>query len=83
MIWHDYDETGKEIGWVLRKERWGEGYASLLTGHLAALAAAEGKDAVIECVPEQKVTRTIAEKHGFLEEGERDGLIVYRKRREV
>lgn len=79
VIYHDYDEDSKEIGWVLKKEVWGRGMAGLLTKQLLAMAAAEGKNAVIECVPAQKATKRIAEKHGFTEAGIRDGLEVFRK----
>jgi len=81
VIYHDYDDVSKEIGWVLKKEIWGHGMAGLLTKQLVAMAQSEGKDAVIECVPEQLATRTIAEKHGFLKVGERDGLDIYRRER--
>lgn len=81
VIYHDYDDTGKEIGWVLKKEIWGHGMASLLTKQLVAMAASEGKDAVIECVPEQQVTRVIAENHGFRKVGENNGLLIYRRER--
>ena len=81
VIYHDYDEKSKEIGWVLKKEARGQGMAGLLTKQMTAMAAAEGKDAVIECVPAQQVTKKIAEKHGFVRTGTRDGLEVYRRRR--
>ncbi|MBQ4425266.1 MAG: GNAT family N-acetyltransferase [Lachnospiraceae bacterium] len=81
VIYHDYDEKSKEIGWVLKKEARGQGMAGLLTKQMTAMAAAEGKDAVIECVPAQQVTKKIAEKHGFVRSGTRDGLEVYRRRR--
>ena len=81
MIYHDYDDTSKEIGWVLKKEIWGHGMASLLTKQLVAMAASEGKDAVIECVPEHQVTRVIAENYGFRKVGESRGLDVYRRTR--
>ena len=81
VIYHDYDDTSKEIGWVLKKEIWGHGMASLLTKQLVALAASEGKDAVIECVPEQLATRVIAENHGFRKVGESSGLDIYRRER--
>ncbi len=80
VIFHDYDDTSKEIGWVLKKEIWGHGMASLLTKQLVAMAASEGKDAVIECIPEQQATRTIAEKHGFQKIGENEGLDIYRRK---
>ncbi|MBQ6541133.1 MAG: GNAT family N-acetyltransferase, partial [Lachnospiraceae bacterium] len=83
VIYHDYDDTSMEIGWVLKKEIRGHGMASLLTKQLAAMAASEGKDAVIECVPEQAATKVIAEKHGFRKAGESDGLDIYRRERNV
>ncbi len=79
VIYHDYDETGKEIGWVLKKEVWGKGMAGLLTKQLVAMAASEGKGAVIECVPEQTATKRIAETHGFTRAGFREGLEIYRR----
>lgn len=81
VIYHDYDEKSKEIGWVLKKEKWGQGMAGLLTKQLIAMAASEGKDTVIECVPEQLATRRIAEKHGFQKADECNGLIIYRRKR--
>ena len=81
VIYHDYDDTSKEIGWVLKKEIWGHGMAGLLTKQLVAMAALEGKDAVIECVSEQLKTRAIAEKHGFQKAGESDGLDIYRRKK--
>ena len=81
VIYHDYDDTSKEIGWVLKKEIWGHGMASLLTKQLVAKAASEGKDAIIECVPEQLTTRTIAENNGFCRVGESKGLDIYRRKR--
>lgn len=79
VIYHDYDEAGKEIGWVLKKEVWGKGMAGLLTKHLIAMAASEGKGIVMECVPEQAATKRIAENHGFVRTGTREGLEVYRR----
>lgn len=80
VIDHDYDETGREIGWVLRREVWGRGYATALTRLLIERARAAGKDAVIECVPQQAATRHIARAFGFTLVGERDGCLVYRLR---
>ena len=80
VIYHDYDDENKEIGWVLKKEVWGRGMAGFLTKQLLAMAAAEGKSAVIECVPEQEVTKKIAEKYGFTRIGTRAGLEVYQKK---
>ena len=52
--------------------------ARQLTDRLVELAHRAGKTAVIECVPEQTVTRHIAEKKGFAHVGRTDGLEVYR-----
>ena len=81
VIYHDYDNESKEIGWVIKKEMWGQGIAGILTKQLVAMAQSEGKDVVIECVPEQMTTRAIAEKHGFQKAGESDGLDIYRRER--
>ena len=81
VIYHDYDDESKEIGWVLKKEKWGQGLASLLTKQLIAMAESEGKATVIECVPEQQATRRIAEKHGYKKVAEREGLYIYRRER--
>ncbi len=78
VIYHDYDETSREIGWVLYPEHWGKGCATELTKELMQRAFAEGKDAVIECTPAQEVTKHIAEKLGFKPVGKRDGCEVFR-----
>lgn len=78
VIYHAYDKESTEIGWVLAPSFWGVGYASRLTGQLIAMAQAENKDVVIECVPQQQATRAIALKYGFLDMGESEGLVVYR-----
>ena len=77
VIYHDYDESSKEIGWVLRKELWGNRIAERLTLMLISKAASEGKRSVIECVPEQTATKKIALKCGFKKERTEDGLDVY------
>lgn len=79
VIYHDYDESSVEIGWVLATRAWGQGYATELTRVLLGWAQAAGKDVVIECVPEQVATRRIAERFGFSLVGERDGLVVFRR----
>ena len=78
VIYHDYDETSREIGWVLCPEHWGKGIATDLTKELMQRAFAEGKDAVIECTPAQEVTKHIALKLGFKPVGQRDGCEVFR-----
>lgn len=81
VIFHPYGEDAMEIGWVLGKEFRGRGYAKELTRLLAARAASEGRDAVLECVPEQEVTKHIAGSLGFSYEGRRDGLDIWRLKR--
>lgn len=78
VIYHDYDEDSKEIGWLLNKQEWGKGYASALTSLLIEKAKQSKKDAVIECDVEQNVTKHIAEKYGFVYEGIDDGCCVFR-----
>ena len=78
VIWHDYEEDTMELGWVLLPEYQGKGYATALTKQLIAKTAEAGKKPVIECDPEQKATKHIAENLGFAWSEEYDGLDVYR-----
>ena len=78
VIYHAFDDTGTEIGWVLDPKCWGKGYACALTERLIRRARTEGRDVVIECVPSQKATRRIAERFGFSYQGRRDGCDIYR-----
>lgn len=67
-----------EVGWVLRRDRWGRGYASELTAALIAEGRARGlKSLLIECDPRQAATRRIAEAFGFRPAGREDGLEVF------
>ncbi len=83
VIYHDYDKDSKEIGWVLKKDKWGQGFANLLTKQLIIKAFSEGKDVVIECVPEQEATRKIAKRNNFTLIGKREGLDVYQLNRKA
>jgi RimJ/RimL family protein N-acetyltransferase len=78
VIYHDYDNESKELGWVLSKRSWRKGFAQVLTEMLVHQARAEGKSAVIECAPEQEATKHIAEKLGFKYAGLIDGCDVYK-----
>ena len=78
VICHAYDGESDEIGWVLFPAYWGKGYASALTERMIRNTRASGRHLVIECSPEQRATRHIAEKFGFRQEGFRDDLMVYR-----
>ena len=69
-----------ELGWVLKPAFWHKGYADEMTALLTALARREGKNAVIECVPEQTASAHIARRHGFSYEGRADSCDVYRLR---
>ena len=78
VIFHDYDKDNMEIGWILKREVWGQGHASLLTKMLIDKSRKRGKGAIIECDPRQAVTKHIAEKHGFVFFGKRDECDVYK-----
>ena len=67
-----------ELGWVLASDRWGRGYALALTRQMICRARESGRDAVIECHPQQAATRHIAEKLGFRPCGMDGGCCVYR-----
>ena len=77
VIWHPYDDVSMELGWVLDRSRWGRGYAGELTRLLTDRARRQGRGVVIECVPEQTVTRHIAEKSGFRFCGMAEGCDLY------
>lgn len=65
VIYHRYDDEFDELGWVLRRDRWGLGYASELTAAMVADVRRRGRRALIECSPDQTATRAVAERHGF------------------
>ena len=78
VIYHDYKEDSKEIGWILNRRFWGKGIAETLTNQLIRKASTDAKSIVIECSPEQEVTKHIAEKNGFIYTGFIDGCDVYK-----
>ena len=78
VIYHDYENDSKEIGWILSKRFWGKGVAQELTKILIQKTKADGKSAIIECSPEQEATKHIAEKFGFMYIGHIDGCDVYK-----
>ncbi|MCI9142421.1 MAG: GNAT family N-acetyltransferase [Lachnospiraceae bacterium] len=80
VIYHSYNQDGVEIGWLLKPEEWHKGYAGELTEMLLGVAACSARYAVIECAPQQEVTRRIALKHGFAYSGLTDGCEVFVKR---
>ncbi len=78
VIYHSYGEDSIEIGWVLKRECWGKGYAGRLTKLLLADAKQTASYAILECVPEQVATRRIALHNNFVYCGEKDGLDIYK-----
>ncbi len=77
VIYHLYEADSYEIGWVLRKNQWGKGYAGELTQCLIADAKSKQKNLIIECAPSQTVTKQIAQRFHFSFAGCIDGLEVY------
>ena len=78
VIYHPYEKSSMEIGWVLFPEYWGKGYASALTRQMIDRARSDGMTLVIECDPRQEITKHIARRNGFVFSERRDGLDVYR-----
>ena len=81
LFYHTYDETSMELGWVLDRKEWGKGYASAITKMVTEESGSSGKELVIECSPEQKATKRIAQKYGFQFCSLVNGCEVYRLRR--
>lgn len=59
----------------------GKGYASAITKVVTEESGSSGKELVIECSPEQKATKRIAQKYGFQFCSVVNGCEVYRLRR--
>ena len=75
LIWHPYDDTSMELGWILKRDRQGLGYATELT---RALLEYTDRDIVIECDVRQEITRHIAEKMRFQFMEIKGRLVIYR-----
>lgn len=78
MIFHPYEGSFDELGWVLLPNFWGRGYAQRITGAAIQLAQKNGRNLLIECAPEQAVSRHIAKKFGFVYSGLAEGREIYR-----
>ncbi len=79
LIFHPYDSTRFELGWILFPVLWHTGAASEVTEAVLAYARKAGiPGLVIECAREQRATRHIAEKFGF-RLVEENALCVYEK----
>ncbi|MGN0444671.1 MAG: GNAT family N-acetyltransferase [Acutalibacteraceae bacterium] len=78
VIFHIYDDTSYEIGWILGRNIWNMGVASEITKALIKLSKEQGISSLtLECDKNQAVTRHIAEKFGFTLI-ESDDLCVYK-----
>ena len=78
-IFHIYEQSDYEIGWILNKNYWGMGIADEVTKKLVEYAKCSGADScVIECDAEQVASKRIAIKNGFVYEGKSDNLERYR-----
>lgn len=79
VIFHRYEEDSCEIGWIIRRDYWGMGIASEVTASLIEYAKTLNfRSCVIECDPNQAASIRLAQKHGFIYEGEDDDCAVYR-----
>jgi ribosomal-protein-alanine N-acetyltransferase len=76
VIFHQYDTGKYEIGWIISDRLWGGGIASEVTKQLIKFAQQNSdiSSLVLECAPNQEVTKYLAIKHGFqlIEENERN-----------
>ena len=78
-IFHPYEESDYEIGWILNKEYWGNGIADDLTKSLINYARYIGiSSCIIECDTKQIASKKIALKNGFVYEEKADNLERYR-----
>ena len=71
------EENSYEIGWVLYQEEWHKGYTQELTQMLVRDAKEKSRDLVIECLPEQEISRHVALSNGFEYYGNVDECDVY------
>ena len=78
-IFHSYEKSDYEIGWVLNKSYWGMGIADEVTKELIKRARHLGVEScVIECDERQIASKKIAIKNGFAYEDKSDNLERYR-----
>ena len=78
IIFHPYGEDAYELGWILDRSRWNQGIATLVTRALIDYSRGKGiARLVIECHPDQEVTKHIAKQCGFAGDGKAGGLDVY------
>lgn len=77
LIWHSWDETAMELGWILRRDLWGHGITKELT---ASVLAQADQDVILECSPAQTATRHIAEAFGFHAVAINEERIIFRRK---
>ena len=78
VIFHPWDDTAWEIGWILHRDYWGQGLATAVTKALLDECRSRGiKRCVIECHPQQAATKRIAGKCGFSRTEDREGLACF------
>lgn len=78
-IYHEFDSTSYEVGFIIYKKYWGLGYASEVTEFLCHDAFNKGKSLVIECDEKQEATKNIAIKNGFKYIGKEDNCCIYKR----
>lgn len=80
VIFHSCGEVQEyEIGWILGRTYWHQGFADEITAALIEYAQGQGiASLMLECDPHQTASRHIAEKYGFQYQGVEDGCAVYR-----
>lgn len=80
VIFHEYDKDSFELGWILNKGDWGEGYANELTKAFIKISSKIGKNLIIECDPTKEISKRIAMKYDFEFLGESDGCSVFKRK---
>lgn len=80
IIFHPYEESAYEIGWIIAKEEQGKGIASACIESMISISREKGiRQLVIECTPDNRISLHLAEKYGFQYERKEDNLLVFRK----
>ena len=78
-IFHIYEESDYEIGWILHRDYWGIGIAGEVTKALIEYARSLGtKSCILECDTQQVASKKIAIRNGFVYEGTFENLERYR-----
>lgn len=79
LIFHCYEKSDYEIGWVINRNYWGMGIADELTKAIVEYSKeADIESLVIECDENQAASKNIALKNGFVYQGKTDNIEVYR-----